>query len=348
MGAKITIPPGTVFGELTVIGTAECDPKNHASKSLCRCSCGEVKVIRNDCLRSGKTRSCGCKMKKRIPIPVGERFGMLVVIGEADSIGWQSRTRCRCDCGNEVVVYNANLRRGAVESCGCKCNRPNGIGISKLCNTAKYKRLHRIWSGMKSRCYNPHEEGYFGYGMRGTKMCEEWKNSFQSFLTWSLENGYSEKLSIDRINCEGDYEPSNCRWASQEVQIANRRKPANLREQLERVRGAIKRLAAEMKELRKEREKMINLMLEPVDAPRIAYEALYQVKFNGEPLLQVRGRNKKHAEEKLMVIFREQLKGKVVDYDLEAYLKRKKDTGGQDGEKEKDETRPYLPGMESS
>lgn len=96
---------------------------------------------------------------------------------------------------------------------------------------------------------------------------------------------------------------------------------------------------------------MINMVLEPIAAPRVAYEALYQVKFNGEPLLQVRGRNKRHAEEKLMVIFREQLKGKVVDYDLEAYMRSKgvQAEGAQDTTCEKKgQEAPLLPGMEGS
>ena len=351
MGAKITIQPGTVFGELTVIGPAEDDLKNHASRSLCRCSCGEIKVIRNNSLRTGKSRSCGCKMNKQVPIPEGKRFGRLVVVGAADSMGGQARTRCRCDCGNEVIVYNANLRGGRVESCGCKCNRPKGVGSGGRPKTSKLRRIHRIWTGMKSRCYNPHEEGYFCYGMRGVKVCDEWRDSFKSFLEWSLENGYSDDLTIDRINSNGDYEPSNCRWASAKEQLENRRAPSTLKERLARVRHAIKQLATEVKELKKERKKMINLMLEPIDAPRVAYEALYQVKFNGEPLLQVRGRNKRHAEEKLMVIFREQLNGKVIDYDLEAYKRRKGASPKEEPaevpeEKGASQEGPMLPGME--
>lgn len=95
---------------------------------------------------------------------------------------------------------------------------------------------------------------------------------------------------------------------------------------------------------------MIQIVMKPdYDAGIVDKESLYRVVCNGEDIgLRVRGLRAAHAEEKLMVIFREQLKGKVVDYDLEAYLKSKKDTGGQDGEKEKDETRPYLPGLESS
>lgn len=95
---------------------------------------------------------------------------------------------------------------------------------------------------------------------------------------------------------------------------------------------------------------MIQIVMKPdYEAGIVDKESLYRVICNGEDIgLRVRGLRAAHAEEKLMVIFREQLKGKVVDYDLEAYLKSKKDVGGQDGEEEKDETRPYLPGLEKS
>ena len=93
---------------------------------------------------------------------------------------------------------------------------------------------------------------------------------------------------------------------------------------------------------------MIQIVMKPdYDAGIVERESLYKCICNCEDIgLRVRGLRAAHAEEKLMVIFREQLKGKVVDYDLEAYLKSKKDVGGQDDEEEKDETRPYLPGLE--
>lgn len=73
-------------------------------------------------------------------------------------------------------------------------------------------RLYGIWNGIKFRCYNPNSGSYKYYGGRGIKMCDEWRNSFDAFALWATENGYKEKLSIDRIDSDGDYEPSNCQW----------------------------------------------------------------------------------------------------------------------------------------
>ena len=82
-------------------------------------------------------------------------------------------------------------------------------------------KIHRAWKNMKQRCYNKNNSHYEWYGGKGVAVCELWKNNFKAFQEWSLKNGYSEELSIDRINNNGDYEPSNCRWTTNEVQARN-------------------------------------------------------------------------------------------------------------------------------
>ena len=84
------------------------------------------------------------------------------------------------------------------------------------------QKIYKVWSGIKQRCFNPNSNRYKNYGGRGISICDEWKNSFETFCKWALENGYKEGLSIDRIDHEKDYEPSNCRWADEITQQNNR------------------------------------------------------------------------------------------------------------------------------
>lgn len=153
----------------------------------------------------------------------GKRFGRLEVISYvgADSRG-RSKWLCKCDCGKEITARVDSLKRGDTKSCGCyhaeevaKYSRTHGLSRN---------RLYSVWSNMKNRCMCPTSRRFKDYGGRGISVCQEWTNSFLSFYEWAMESGYRQGLTIDRIDVDGNYEPSNCRWITNEEQQRNKRK----------------------------------------------------------------------------------------------------------------------------
>lgn len=160
----------------------------------------------------------------------GMRFGRWKVKSRApnDSKG-NTNWNCICDCGCEKVVSGHSLRGGRSKSCGCfskdvKSKMLTKHGGASNHTTEENKKLYKVWGAMRSRCNNPDSQSYSLYGGRGIKVCDEWNSDYLTFYHWAIDNGYKIGLSIDRINVDGDYCPSNCRWVDHVIQGNNRRK----------------------------------------------------------------------------------------------------------------------------
>lgn len=157
----------------------------------------------------------------------GKMFGRLLILERAEDYilpkgGRVTQWKCQCESKTIVVVAGNSLRRGLTKSCGCFSEECRKATKNKTHGDSK-TRLFNIWCGMKQRCNNPNAPKYQNYGGRGIAVCDEWKNSFEKFRAWVLNNGYSDDLTIDRINNDGNYEPDNCRWATVTEQNQNKR-----------------------------------------------------------------------------------------------------------------------------
>lgn len=168
---------------------------------------------------------------------VGKKFGDLIVIGFGekhrypcgDIANWW---KCKCICGRTIIVDGRNLRSGRSKNCGCRKtailnainHKHGGAGMERE------ERLYTVWKSMKQRCENENNRSYKYYGKRGICVCGEW-GDYSTFRKWALENGYDENAkygdcTIDRIDNNRGYEPSNCRLVSLAEQNRNKRRQA--------------------------------------------------------------------------------------------------------------------------
>lgn len=155
----------------------------------------------------------------------GQKFGRLEAVRLSEKrSGRKTYWECKCECGNPKTIRTDSLKNGLIRSCGClkKEQDEKNLDHKRWTHRESGDRLYSVWNGMHRRCYNPQDSKYGSYGGRGINVCDDW-HDVKKFKDWALNNGYQEDLSIERIDVNGNYEPTNCTWIPISEQAWNKR-----------------------------------------------------------------------------------------------------------------------------
>lgn len=216
---------GRIFGKWQVMKLSETD--NHGSWYDCKCECGTLKSIPATTLRARRSLQCkNCHYASQYSpdLMMGRIFGKWKVIDFVGVKNKLQRFSCKCKCGFTKTLYGSYLRAGKTKQCVTCHNRE--IARKNIKHGYWDTSTYKIWCAMLQRCNNPKSTGYKHYGARGIKVCERWE-LFENFLKdMGLRPG---SLTLDRIDNDGNYEPSNCRWVTHKENCNNRhRKPTKI------------------------------------------------------------------------------------------------------------------------
>lgn len=212
-----------------LIKTGSEEKRNNSNKKMFeyKCDCGDIRYYVETVVKNGRVKCCPeCSVKKssndRIIDMVGKQFNSWTVLSKCDNSGRKSREaiyNCRCTCGEVHEVSGVSMRNGKSKMC-LKCSRgksANNRSVFKDGALANEHRIYRIWKSMKQRCYGSHNN--INYSDKGVYVCERWKNNFKSFYEWSISNGYTDKLDLDKdLICDEQrispkyYSPETCVW----------------------------------------------------------------------------------------------------------------------------------------
>lgn len=166
---------------------------------------------------------------------VGQKFGRLTVIkqnGFSNKNKFGSRYAkwlCKCDCGNYCEMTTDSLKRNRHNhSCGCLAKEHlDAMAKANVTHGMSGTRLYGCYKAMMSRCYREKDIHYHAYGQRGITVCDEWRHNAKVFIDWAVSNGYSDNLTLERIDVNGNYEPQNCTWIPMVDQYKNKQSNYN-------------------------------------------------------------------------------------------------------------------------